>query len=83
MSLAPIPRVFLVSHLPNGDVVSTNYSGRYGFSTVLFNAASDTLDSATDATLSDALRTHARMLDDYSTDERMKIDAYPAELPQD
>lgn len=83
MALAPIPRVFLVSHLSNGDVVSTNYSGRYGFSTVLFSAKGDTLDSDTDAILSDALRTHARMLDDYSTDERMKVDAYPAELPQD
>lgn len=83
MPLAPIPRVFLVSHLPNGDVVSTKYSGRYEFSTVLFNAAGGMLDSATDAILSDALRTHARILDDYSTDERMKVDAYPAELPQD
>lgn len=59
------PIAILISGLDNGITVSTNYTGAV-FNTRVIDGIDNTLDEILgDASLADALRTHADMLDRY------------------
>lgn len=83
MDIPAPPTVFLVSRLPNGITVSSNYDARMRFNTVVFDARENTLASEPTATLGGALHAHAHFLDLYATDARMAYDAMPCEIPTD
>lgn len=67
----PVPtRVIFVSEMRDGRCVSTIQDQRGLFNTAVFDLNNSTIgDPETDVIFSDALRTHARMLDDMCESE--------------